>query len=157
MGTHQGPRLRAPLSVPRCHALEHVQSLAQQRLGATEKLQGAGQAATSPAAQRRSGRPAACAAGQAGAAPPSAHLGCAPSIWQRLSRIASLWGDIFGRCRAGQNGRQGKATARPLPSWLLQCSSTDRNVADLLNAPGATVTRLPPTCAMIVQSMLPIV
>ncbi len=27
-----------------------------------------------------------------------AHLGCAPSIWHRLSRIASLCGDILGRC-----------------------------------------------------------
>lgn len=60
------------------------------------------------------------AAAQACMAPPApTHLGCAPSIWHRLSRMASLWGDILGRCAAGTGAWHGAGHGHPRSRRLL--------------------------------------
>lgn len=61
--------------------------------------------------------------------PARTHLGCAPSIWHRLSRIASLCGDILGRCKEASASAEGRAVGVRLARvwvWASVCSRQQR-------------------------------
>ena len=89
------------------------------------------------------------------------HLGCAPSMLHRLSLIASLWGDILGRC--GRQADRHQSTARQVRRGEgANQADGQHNTAGQVQRwnkkalPGLSGLIRAPTCALMVQSMLPI-